>query len=295
VTFEGACDASGGVPLDASKFVVADDEDNFLRLYDADKGGVPLRLLNVSPLLELRKKHPESDLEAGTRIGDDAYWLTSHGRNKKGKPKPERQFFFGTVVPAMEGELQLIGQPYRTLQEDLVAAAELAPFNLKHAATLAPKEPGGFNIEGMTATPNDQVLLGFRSPVPEGLALLLTLENPREVLTGARPKFGEPLRLDFGGLGVRGLSWWRGKYLIVAGPPADGPSRLYSWVGPGHAPEALSVDLSDYNPEGFFTPETRDEILLLSDDGTRLLEGQECKSLKDPAQKRFRGVWLEPY
>jgi hypothetical protein len=69
---------------------------------------------------------------------------------------------------------------------------------------------------------------------------------------------------------------------------------LYSWVGPGYAPEALSVDLSDYNPEGFFTPETRDEILLLSDDGTRLLEGQECKSLKDPAQKRFRGVWLEP-
>src|SRR5690606_15608234 len=35
VEFEGACDASGAVPVDEMHFAVADDEDNVLRVYDA--------------------------------------------------------------------------------------------------------------------------------------------------------------------------------------------------------------------------------------------------------------------
>src|ERR1041384_1457792 len=42
LTFTGMCDASGAVPLDDHLFAVADDEDNVLRVYDADRGGSPL-------------------------------------------------------------------------------------------------------------------------------------------------------------------------------------------------------------------------------------------------------------
>lgn len=42
----------------------------------------------------------------------------------------------------------------------------------------------------------------------------------------------------------------------------------------------------------FVTSEARDEILLLSDDGTQLVGGVECKKLKDPSKKRFRGLWV---
>jgi hypothetical protein len=39
VVFEGTCDASGAVPLDARRFAVADDENNVIRIYDAERGG----------------------------------------------------------------------------------------------------------------------------------------------------------------------------------------------------------------------------------------------------------------
>ena len=48
------------------------------------------------------------------------------------------------------------------------------------------------------------------------------------------------------------------------------------------------------NPEGFFTPEERQEILILSDDGSKLIAGEPCKELEDPAKKGFRGLWLVP-
>jgi hypothetical protein len=52
------------------------------------------------------------------------------------------------------------------------------------------------------------------------------------------------------------------------------------------------LDVSDLNPEGFFSPESRDAILLLSDDGTLRIDGEECKRLDDPGRKRFRGRWI---
>jgi hypothetical protein len=33
--------------------------------------------------------------------------------------------------------------------------------------------PGGLNIEGLAATPDGQLLIGFRNPLSEGKALLL--------------------------------------------------------------------------------------------------------------------------
>src|SRR5687768_12770455 len=87
VVFQGACDASGAVPLSDRRVVVADDEDNILRVYDAHVGGAPLSKTDLSASLGLplkgkkKRRAPELDLEAATRIGDRAYWLTSHGRN----------------------------------------------------------------------------------------------------------------------------------------------------------------------------------------------------------------------
>jgi hypothetical protein len=35
-------------------------------------------------------------------------------------------------------------------------------------------------------------------------------------------------------------------------------------------------------------------VLVLSDDGSQLIDGTECKRLSDPAQKRFRARWIRP-
>jgi hypothetical protein len=306
VVFAGMCDASAAVALGDRLFVVADDEDNVLRVYDARRGGAPLSAVDVSSELALPlrgKKHPhapEADLEAATRLGDHAYWITSHGRDKNGERRPERLRFFATNVPAGHDALEIVGRPYGGLLDDLLAAASLAPYGLAAAAELPPKAPGGFNIEGLTATVDGHLLLGFRNPVPEGRALLVPLENPDELVASesAHARFGAPVLLDVGGQGVRALALWRGRYLVVAGSSAEGgESYLYMWDGVGAATRVDGVDLAGLNPEAIIAPEDlgpdgEGEILLLSDDGTRTIDGVACKDLDGPARKRFRGLWV---
>src|SRR5688572_2334176 len=74
VTFTGACDASGAVALDDRRFLVADDEDNVLRVYDADRGGPPERTFDIGAELALADPDAEADLEAAARIGNRAFF-----------------------------------------------------------------------------------------------------------------------------------------------------------------------------------------------------------------------------
>lgn len=296
VVFEGMCDASGAVALGGDMFVVGDDEDNVLRVYDARRGGGPVRSVDLSPDLELptRKKAPEADIEAATGLESLSFWLTSHGRNSAGKKQPSRLRFFATRET--DSGPRLVGRAYMHLLEDLLADPRLARYSLDAAEALPPKSPGGLNIEGMTAMPDGRsILIGFRSPVPEGRALVVPILNPKALVQdGERARLGEPRLLDMGGLGIRSLSWWRGRYLIISGGTAsEATSRLYTWRGGDDAPAPVrEVDLTGLNPEAFFTPEQADEILLLSDDGAMTIDGVECKRLKEPARKRFRGVWI---
>lgn len=293
VTFEGACDASGAVPIDERHFAVADDEDNVVRVYDALLGGKPVRRTNLSKQIALERK-AESDIEAATLWNGRAYWLSSHARNSHGALDPNRSLLITTDLPAVDARLEVQGQVYRHLLDDLEQAPGLEQYGLKRAAELGPKEPGGLNLEGLTATPEGSLLIGFRSPVPRGKALLVPLLNPEAAFDTGPLHFGAPLELDLGGLGVRSLSYWRGQYLIAAGPAlGHGPHRLYRWLGPGAAPELITdAPFVDANPEAFFTAEGNAEILVLSDDGNRMLRGKPCKKLNRKGHKRFRGLWL---
>jgi len=295
VTFEGACDASGAVPVDERHFAVADDEDNVIRIYDALAGGKPVRRSNLSKQLALDRKGAESDIEAATSLDGHAYWLSSHGRNSHGEADANRSLLITTDLPALDSKLEVRGRVYRQLLEDLEQSPQLKAYDLEHAAELAPKAPGGLNLEGLTATPEGTLLIGFRSPLPHAKALLVPLLNPAvlEEETG-RVVLGAPIELDLGGLGVRSLSFWRGSYLIAAGPAAEeGPVRLYRWPGPGSLPSlAAEAVFEDTHPEAFFTAEGNDEILVLSDDGGRQIRGKSCKKLDQKKHKRFRGLWL---
>lgn len=293
VTFEGACDASGAVELDARRFLVADDEDNVLRVYDADRGGPPELTIDLSPALGLRKpKRAESDFEAATRLGDRGFFLSSHGRTSKGKRDPDRLLLFAVELGSDVRRATLVGTPYRSLLDDLLAHPSFARFGLRDAAERAPKEPGGLNLEGLTAEPDGSLLVGFRSPVPEGRALLVRIANPAGVVAGERARLSEPLLVDLGGLGVRALSMWRSRLLVAAGPSGEGgPFRLY-WLEGAAARPIDGVSFDEFSPEGFFTPESRNEVLVLSDDGARPVDGKPCKKVKDRARKRFRGMWV---
>jgi len=294
----GMCDASAMVPLTDDLFVVGDDEDNFLRIYSRRTGGLPVATYDVSRFLGFKKSSGETDIEGAARLGDRIYWISSHGRNAKGKEQPRRQRFFATQV-RMQGNqvlLEPVGIPYAGLLRDLAEAPQLQRFQLAHAARGAPKNPGSLNIEGLAATSEGGLLIGFRNPIPQGKALVVPLMNPAEVIAGRPARLGEPRQLDLGGLGIRSLERWQDGYLILAGPSdSAGSSRLYIWPGDARPPRRLEpVDFGDLNPEAIaaWPDEDGNQWLVLSDDGARICDGVECKRLKDPRRKRFRALLI---
>lgn len=131
MTYRGACDASAAVALDADHFVVASDEDNTLRVY---RRGRPEPVGEVPLAAFLDSGNKESDLEAAAAVGKRIYWIASHGRNSKGKLRPDRQRFFATDIdPGAQPGVTPARTPYRGLLDDLATAPTLAGLRLGDA------------------------------------------------------------------------------------------------------------------------------------------------------------------
>ena len=152
--------------------------------------------------------------------------------------------------------------------------------------------PDAFNIEGLSATGDGRLLIGFRNPIPGGRALLVPLLNPDETMSGKRAKLGAPLLLDLGGLGVRDIAFWQGEYIIIGGPIAGGgPFRLFRWSGGNTQPNALeNVHLDKLHPEAIviYPDKGLNEIQLLSDDSS-----DESNAVPG-SKKTFRSIWVKP-
>lgn len=297
-TYHGMCDASAGAALGTNLFVAADDEGNELRIYHTELDGFPVSVLDVSAFLRLQGKHPETDLEGAAWLGERIFWIGSHGRNREGKERPNRQTFFATTPIITDGGMRLVpfGFSYKRLLKDLTTDPRLRPFRLDEASRRAPKAEGALNIEGLCAFGRDALLIGFRNPIPNGRALLVPLLNPHAVVLGERARLGAPIRLDLGGRGVRDLANWKDKILILAGSyDTERDFQLYEWSGAAEPPRAIEgIDFKGLNPEALVVYPEADGIQILSDDGTFKVQGIECKHLTDPAQKRFKAAWLRP-
>jgi hypothetical protein len=295
----GCCDASAGVAVSSNLFLVANDEDNLLRVYRSDKSGPAVQGFATGEFLQVDPKQPESDIEGAARVGDRIYWITSHGRNRQGEARESRHRFFATTVGLTEQgrvELRAVGRPYSRLLEALLTDARYAKFRLGAAAMLAPKEPGGFNIEGLCPSPEGELLIGFRNPIPGERALIVPLKNPSELIEGKPPQLGDPVLLDLGGRGVRDLALVGGRYLIIGGSfEGGGKFHLYSWAGGTNAAQKIpEAKFKGANPEALlaYPGAPEGEFQILSDDGTRKIAGEDCKLIRDPARKWFRSFWL---
>ena len=293
--YSGMSDASAGVALSSNVFVVANDEDNILRYYSADRGGPPLKQYDLARFLA---QADEADLEGAARIGTRIFWIGSHGENRRGKDRPGRRCFFATDIDVSDAIPNLIpvGRPCRTLLDDMLRDPRFSRFHLAEAASQAPKESEALNIEGLAATPEGHLLVGFRNPVPGGKALLIPLFNPNEITTGAHARFGEPILLDLGGQGIRDIALCGTNYIVVGGPyNSRDKFHIYRWSGPGSDLLRFKVKgLSSFHPEGIviYPDKGLAGIQILSDDGQHLED-----RLVDPAgrqRQKFRSFWLLP-
>jgi hypothetical protein len=296
--YPGMCEASAAVAAGSDRFLVANDEDNVLRLYQVDKPDATPGVFDAGAFLKLEKPEEGIDIEGAAELDGAVYLITSHGRSKKGKIKPDRFRFFAVSAKEANGKtsLEVVGHS-ANLMKDLLADENLRslgldPLTAKEDEKLAPEE-GGTNIEGLAAWQKDQLLIALRNPVPNGNALLVPLENPAQVIKGEKARFGAAIALDLGDLGIRSLKRLpSGDYLIVAGPPGCGSDfRLFLWSGEAgqkKPDEVKGFVLAGLHPEAAVVFPGRKEVLLLSDDGDVRVQGRTCGEIPDK-DRTFRG------
>lgn len=306
--YRGMSDASAGVAVGANQFIVADDENNILRVYRTNQGGPPVFSYDLTGFLEVEPQFPEADIEGATRIGDRVYWISSHGRNKDGKMRPNRYRFFATTISEENDVVSIrpVGRPCKTLVHRLIRTNTMRNLGLDKATrfgeenlkkkdlqNLAPKDQG-LNIEGLCASADGSTIyIGFRNPRPPAgprrtpHALVVPLKNPAAVVDfGEAPVFGEPILWDLGGFGIRSMEYsgFHRAYFVIAGPHDESRQfALYRWSGKMDEPaifvRQIRSDNSDFTPEGLVPFKNSAKLLLLSDDGTipvRVYDKSQC-------------------
>ena len=282
LTFQGSSDSSAAFGVGDNRYVVADDENNILRVYDIDKPDLPVQTMTDMQQFLSDVDDSEADIEASAIIGDTVFWIGSHGRNKKGKLRPARQVFCAAKIDVSkngEVKFEFMGRPYRRLLHDLVASsigrelnlARVVRFDDPEKKSLAPKKDG-INIEGMTAGPAGSLYIGFRNPLFDSKALVVKLLNPQDVVQGnAACKFEGPILLDLNKRGIRSMEYDAAAevcYIIAGEKDSENDFSVYSWTldGKGMPDEILNIDSKDnFNSEAMFV--RAGKLYLLSDDG----------------------------
>ncbi|MBY0551400.1 MAG: DUF3616 domain-containing protein [Candidatus Obscuribacterales bacterium] len=284
--FQGACDGSGAVAIDKHRFLNATDEDNFVRLYDTEVPGAPVKSFDLEELFSLSAQ-AEMDIEGATRIGDELFFISSNKRSKKGKLRSGRHLFALNVALDASGAVSLtkVGRPYVQLADALESFDSQLGYSV--------------NIEGLSIWKKNQLLIGFRSPTVDDKALLVPLVNPLAVVqSGEKPKFGEAIKLALAGQGVRAIEYWpeRFLYVIVAGSPeAHGEFRIYTWSGDPKDGAVAGPSLAIDAESVVVFPGEKKRVLLLSDDSGERSEAGKCKCRDIPAgdlARTFRAQWI---
>lgn len=316
-------DASAAVALDANLFIVGGDEDSKLCVYDSNSQDPdPVAELSVGEFLNIDPDEPETDIEGATWFNGRIFWITSHGRNRFGKYRYSRcQFFATTVTVGATDVTATVDGNYTNLIDDLIAYDLVYGLGLADAIgvvdgqidtseipELAPKH-SGLNIEGLSTTADgSSMLIGFRNPRPkidgDRMALLIRLRNPEQVVLGGEtPDFDPPVLLDLDdGYGIRSIEYSPtfGLYLLMAGSHKAGSDEpiqtLYTYDADGDDLNKLH-DFELITPEAVFQFPACDEVHLLSDDGTIIVDtpdGPTPNKFLPRDQRTFRAHIVTP-
>lgn len=223
------------------------------------------------------------------------YGITSHSRDDDGDEKKSREKLVRfriegerVVDPRVVGDLKQA----LTKQHAVLAAA---------ARVEDVKADGGLNIEALEFSPDQKrLLIGFRSPLRDGRALVASIENPSAIFESDEAPRIAPLldELDLGGHGIRGLSFIpaMGAYLLIGGPTSREPADfdLWRWSGePGAAAIRVRVPgLRSLEKAEGVSPAVIggvERIVIVSDDGNRNAGRFAGYLVLDPGQLQTAG------
>lgn len=289
----GVFEPSAIQQLPDGRFLVVEDESEHpLSLVTiGDDGSVQTAALTAGLLQVFSPFWNLDDLEGlATDREGFVYGITSHSRDADGNEKKSREKLV---------RFRVVGQ--RVVDPRTVDGLKQA-LTARHAVLASAakvrdvKGDGGLNIEGLEISPDQQqMLVGFRSPLRDGRALIAIVENHGAIFdSGEAPRIAPALvELDLGGHGIRGMSYVSalGAYLVIGGPVSREPADfdLWRWSGqPGAAAQRLSVPgLPGFEKAEGVSPAViggAARIVIVSDDGNRKDRRSAGYLLLDPTQ-----------
>ncbi len=279
---------------DGRFLVVEDEKEHPLSLVTIDADGTVKTAALTAGLLQMFSPFWKlDDLEglAADKAGF-VYGVTSHSREGDGDEKKSREKLVRfrvegdrVVDPKVVGGLK---QALTTRHPVLAAAAQVRDV----------KASGGLNIEALEVSPDQKrLLIGLRSPLHNGRAIIASVENPTAVFESDEvPRVAPGLEeLDLGGHGIRGLSYVPAlaAYLVIAGPASREPAafELWRWSGqPGAPAQRMTVPgLRGFAKAEGLCPAVVggvERIVIVSDDGNRAAGRAAGYLLLDPTQLR---------
>lgn len=279
--------------LPDGRFLVVEDEKSHplsLVTIGAD-GSVDSTALSAGLLQMFSSFWKLDDLEglALDRAGF-VYGITSHSRDDDGDEKKSREKLVRFRVKGkrvvdskvVDGLKQALTKRHSVL----AAAAQVRDV----------KASGGLNIEALEISPDQKrLLIGFRSPLRDGRALIACVENPSAMFeSDEAPRIAPSLEeLNLDGHGIRGMSYVpaMGAYLLIGGPASReaGNFDLWRWSGePGTPARLVTVPgLRSLEKAEGVSPAIvggTERIIIVSDDGDRNAGRFASYLLFDPAQ-----------
>lgn len=275
---EDIYEPSGIVQLPDGRLLIAEDEGaRALSILSLNaKGEIRAVPLKREALLRrrggLRSLGKLNDLE-GVALDKNGYVyaVTSYSRTeKKGRVSPSREKLIRFQV---EGNRITNSELMQDLKQHITTQYP----TLNEAANLkTTKQTGGLNIEGLTFNKaGDRLWFGFRSPLKDGKAIILALENPDGVFKREAPRFTEIL-LDLDGAGIRGLAYDpRLKGYLLLSRREDKkkmPFEIWFWSGDaGDAPRRIKVaGVKSLRRAESLTPiklGSKEGVMVISDEG----------------------------
>ena len=225
--FYNVFEPSGAATMSDGKVLIVEDESsvNSLKLIEVENNGRVLEIGNLYLPKKIKKvfKKEVEDLEAITVDGNVVYGVTSHTLSKKKKVRASREkLIMFTYEDGGVQDLLL----YSNLKKDL---HERFPELFKQSIF----STNDINIEGLAyENVNNTLIIGFRSPMVNSKALLIAIENPKELFTkGEKPRFSKPIRVDLNGMGIRDLTYDAQKsgYWVIAGGSNDRGVEFKLW------------------------------------------------------------------
>jgi hypothetical protein len=276
--FEKIFEPSGATLLSDGKVLLMEDESlNTMHLVKPNSDntvqelGTPFMSKKIKKILEKKVR----DVEGVTNNGHDRiYAITSHSTNKSRKRKKAREQI--VRFDYHDGKIDHL-KLYHSLLD------QLQSLHPKFKQALSDLKYGSrkkqINIEALTwDKKSNTLLIGFRSPLIDGKAPVVVLENPDGIFdNGEKPRLKGPILLDLQGHGIRGMSWDQKKkgYWISGGSVGSRKNESFSlwfWDKEKNRLKKVNNVANLGYAEGLATlPDGR--ILVVDDDGSITTHG----------------------